>query len=81
MICVVLRTLPGAAVLRPFVIINAAVAHEPAFMSDPERRSWVALERCILSIICPDPALLRDVIAKQAEIERMTRGTSERWIA
>jgi hypothetical protein len=73
MIRSVLRTFPGAAVLVPFVIINAAVAHTPGFMSDRECRCWVIVERCILESLRADSQLLRDVIAKQVAIERITR--------
>jgi hypothetical protein len=73
MIAAILRMLPGNAVLVPFVIINATLAHGPEFLSESERRCWVTLERCFLEVLCGDRTLLRDVIAKQAAIERFTR--------
>jgi hypothetical protein len=72
-IAALLRMLPGDAVLVPFLIINATVAHGPEFMSDSERRCWVTLERCFLAVLCGDVILLRDVIAKQTEIMQLGR--------
>jgi hypothetical protein len=57
MISAILKMLPGNAILVPFLIINAAVAHGPEFMSDSERRCWVTLERCLLAILCGDGLL------------------------
>jgi hypothetical protein len=74
MTCSLLKMLPGAALLVPFVILNATVAHEPGFMSDGERRLWVMLERCILSTLCVNEGLFHAVIAQQAALGRRMRG-------
>jgi hypothetical protein len=73
MISAMLRMIPGNAIVAPFVIINAAVAHIPGFMSDLDQRCWVTLERCFLAVLCEDGKLLKDVITKQAAIEQFTR--------
>jgi hypothetical protein len=72
LLSLILRHLPGQSVIVPFVIFNGAIAHEADFMSEEERRIWIKLETCLLTILKDDPDLLAMIGRKQIELQTLT---------
>jgi hypothetical protein len=72
LLCSILKTLPGQAVVVPFVLFNGIIAHEADFMSEEERRVWIQMEKCLLTILKDDKEFLQMIGQKQAELHAIT---------
>jgi hypothetical protein len=72
LLCSILKALPGRAVVVPFVLFNGTVAHEADFMSEEERRVWIQMEKCLLTILKDDRELLQVIGQKQADLRTIT---------
>jgi hypothetical protein len=73
LLCSILKALPGQAVIVPFVLFNGTIAHEADFMSEEERRVWIQMEKCLLTILKDDRELLSLIGQKQEDLHAITK--------
>jgi hypothetical protein len=72
----VLAHMKGEAVLKPYMLVNSTLAHEPEFLSEQERAAWLAVESGMMKLLLRHQKVIVQLGSIQAALQKEFRSRS-----